>query len=91
MKIGDIFYGNYGKIRVLSINTKARRNANELCTFVNYEYISNMNGGELLNKGGGCFIDTFNKAFKKQVKATRLARKLYPDAEVSECGEWIYV
>ncbi len=24
-------------------------------------------------------------------KATRLAKKLYPDAEVSECGEWIYV
>ncbi len=26
-----------------------------------------------------------------RVKATRLAKKMYPNVEVSECGEWVYV
>lgn len=25
-----------------------------------------------------------------RVKATRLAKKLYPDNKMSECGEWLY-
>lgn len=39
------------------------------------------------------FIKFFGylKRIKDKCKNTRLARKLYPDAEVSECGEWIYV
>ena len=37
------------------------------------------------------FLEQFNRYYRKRVKNTRLARKIYPNADISKDGEWIYV
>lgn len=43
----------------------------------------------IVSDDGNYLFDT--EVIHVRCKNTRLARKLYPKANVSECGEWIYV
>lgn len=41
-------------------------------------------------KRSNCFLRAIDIQYPKY-KNTRLARKMFPKADISECGEWIYV
>lgn len=87
IEVGAIFISKNGYVKVTGVRDHIHHN-NNIERFVDYVYLNIENGGAF---HGSCPLYIFNEKFKAKCKNTRLARKLYPDAEVSECGEWIYV
>jgi hypothetical protein len=79
INIGDNFYGKYGRILITNIVHRGCE------TIITYKY----DDGDDVQ--GRCFLPRFQNMFKRQVKNTRLAKKMFPNAEESEDGEWLYV
>lgn len=87
IKVGDVFFGEDGRVVVDSLRKiKLFSNDGMDTLVVDFLYIDL----DVLTNGG-CSISRFTERFKKRCRNNRLAKKLYPNAEESEDGRWLYV